>query len=76
MKLSVSLSQEDVALLDEYARTVGLRSRSAAMQEAIRLLRHAGLEEDYEAAWAEWESSGERRAWEGTIGDGLADAPR
>ena len=76
MKLSVSLSEEDVALLDEYARTSGLPSRSAALQQAVRLLRHAGLDRDYAAAWEEWESSGERATWEGTVGDGLADAPR
>lgn len=76
MKLSVSLSEDDVALLDEYARTAGLRTRSAALQCAIRLLRHAELEQDYEAAWADWESSGERAAWEDTVGDGLADAAR
>jgi Arc/MetJ-type ribon-helix-helix transcriptional regulator len=76
MKLSVSLSQEDVALLDEYARTSGLPSRSAVLQHAVRLLRHAELEQDYEAAWADWEGSGERAAWEGTIGDGLTDAAR
>ncbi|MHB8452822.1 MAG: ribbon-helix-helix domain-containing protein [Mycobacteriales bacterium] len=44
MKLSISVSEEDVALLDEYARASGLRSRSAAVQYAIRLLRHADLE--------------------------------
>ncbi len=76
MKLSVSLSDEDVALLDDYARTSGLPSRSAALQHAVRLLRHADLDEDYAAAWNEWESSGERDAWEGTVGDGLTDAPR
>jgi len=76
VKLSVSLSDEDVELLDEYARTAGLRSRSAALQHAVRLLRHADLDEDYAAAWEEWESSGELAAWEGTVGDGLADAPR
>jgi Arc/MetJ-type ribon-helix-helix transcriptional regulator len=76
MKLSVSLSEEDVARLDDYARTAGLRSRSAALQHAIRLLRHADLENDYAAAWADWESSGERAAWEGAVGDGIADAPR
>lgn len=76
MKLSVSLSDEDVALLDDYARTVGLRSRSAALQHAVRLLRHAELSRDYAAAWEEWESSGERVAWESTVGDGLTDAPR
>jgi Arc/MetJ-type ribon-helix-helix transcriptional regulator len=76
VKLSVSLSAEDVALLDEYARTSGLRSRSAALQHAVRLLRHADLDQDYAAAWEEWDSSGERAAWEGTVGDGLIDASR
>jgi Arc/MetJ-type ribon-helix-helix transcriptional regulator len=76
MKLSVSLPDEDVVLLDEYARTSGLRSRSAALQRAVRLLRVADLEEDYAAAWDEWEASGEQAAWEGTVADGLIDAPR
>ncbi len=76
MKLSVSLSEEDVAVLDEYARSSGLRSRSAALQHAIRLLRQAGLEQDYASAWEDWESSGERAAWEDTVSDGLADAAR
>ncbi len=76
MKVSVSLSEEDVALLDEYARASGLRSRSAAVQHAIGLLRHADLEQDYATAWGDWDSSGERAAWEATVGDGLADATR
>lgn len=76
MKLSVSVSPEDVALLDEYARASGLRSRSAALQHAIRLLRHADLEQDYAAAWEDWASSGEQAAWEGAVGDGLTDAAR
>jgi hypothetical protein len=76
MKLSVSLSEDDVALLDEYARISGLRSRSAALRHAIRLLRHADLQQDYATAWGDWESSGERAAWEGTVADGLTDAAR
>jgi Arc/MetJ-type ribon-helix-helix transcriptional regulator len=76
VKLSVSLTEEDVALLDEYAHATGLRSRSAAVHQAIHLLRHVDLEDDYAAAWEEWESSGERATWEGTVGDGLADASR
>ena len=76
MKLSVSLPDEDVAFLDAYARTTGLPSRSAAVQHAIRLLRHADLEQDYADAWDEWETSGERAAWEGTISDGLTHATR
>lgn len=76
MKLSISVSDDDVVLLDEYARAAGLRSRSAAIQHAIRLLRHLDLEQDYAAAWDDWDSSGERAAWEGTLGDGLIDAAR
>lgn len=76
MKLSVSLSEEDVAVLDEYARTSGLQSRSAALRDAVRLLRHADLEQDYAAAWKEWDSSDDGAAWELTVGDGLPDAPR
>jgi Arc/MetJ-type ribon-helix-helix transcriptional regulator len=74
MKLSISLPDEDVAALDEYARAAGLGSRSAAVQRAIRYLRHPELEQDYASAWEEWESSGEREVWETTTADGLADA--
>ena len=76
MKLSVSLRDEDVAVLDEYARMSGLPSRSAVVQHAIRLLRLPELEQDYAAAWDEWESSGEQAAWDVTAADGLTDAAR
>ncbi len=76
MKLSVSLPEEDIAILDEYAQTSGLPSRSAALRHAIHLLRHADLEQDYASAWAEWESSGDQASWEATAADGLADAAR
>jgi hypothetical protein len=76
MKLSISLPDEDVDRLDEFARSSGLPTRSAAIQRAIRLLDNADLETEYAAAWDEWESSGEQAAWEGTVGDGLAVATR
>lgn len=76
MKLSVSLPDEDVATLDEFVRSAGLRSRSAALQHAIRLLRLPDLERDYEAAWDEWEASGEQAAWSTTSADGISDAAR
>ncbi len=76
MKLSVSLPEEDVAALDEYARSQGLKSRSAAVQHAIRMLRHPDLEQDYATAWQEWAQSGEQAAWEATTADGLTDAAR
>jgi Arc/MetJ-type ribon-helix-helix transcriptional regulator len=76
VKLSVSLPDDDVAALDDYARAQGLKSRSAAVQRAIRMLRHPALERDYAAAWDEWEASGEEAAWESAAADGLADAAR
>lgn len=76
MKLSVSLPDEDVAVLDEYARAAGLSSRSAAVHHAVRMLRLPNLEQDYEAAWIEWEASGDHAAWSVTEADGIADAAR
>lgn len=70
------MADEDVALLDEYVRKEGLASRSAAVQHALRLLRHPGLEQDYASAWAEWDNSGEQALWDVTAADGLADAAR
>ena len=76
MKLSISLSNEDVAVLDEFARTAGLPSRSAAVQHAVRMLRLPDLEQDYEAAWEEWEASGDEAAWSVSVADGVVDAAR
>lgn len=76
MKLSVSLSESDVAVLDEYVKAQGLSSRSAAVQHAVRLLQHPTLEQDYEDAWREWDTSGDAEAWEITVGDGLSRAAR
>ena len=76
VKLSISLSEEDLTRLDTFAQAAGLPSRSAAIQRAIQLLQESDLEADYESAWDEWEDTGEHAAWESTVGDGLADAPR
>lgn len=76
MKLSISLSEEDVALLDRYMRAAGVPSRSAAIQRAIRMLSDPELEDAYAAAWQEWDASGEATAWESTVADGLVDAAR
>jgi Arc/MetJ-type ribon-helix-helix transcriptional regulator len=76
MKLSVSLSEDDVRVLDAYVQRTGLSSRSAAVQRAIRMLRYPALEEDYGKAWAEWSTAGEDDAWEDATDDGLGDAAR
>ncbi|WP_460828952.1 ribbon-helix-helix domain-containing protein [Nocardioides hungaricus] len=76
MKLSVSLSEEDLAALDRYVEQAGLESRSAAVQQAIRRLRDPELEAAYAEAWDEWETTGEEAAWAAVTADGLADAAR
>ncbi|CAN5746545.1 hypothetical protein BH23ACT5_BH23ACT5_18550 [soil metagenome] len=72
MKLSVSLPNEDVEFLDQYAKTQGYDSRSAVVHKAVRLLRAAGLGADYANAWDEWSDSGDAAAWDAVVGDGLA----
>ena len=72
MKVSVSIPDEDVRFLDEYAREQGLDSRSAAVHRAVRMLRTAELAEAYQAAWEEWASSG-ASDWDQTAADGLTD---
>ncbi len=72
VKLSVSLSPSDVETLDRYAQAAGLKSRSAAIQQAIKLLGDPELEDAYASAWQDWEDSGDAQAWAATIADGLA----
>ncbi|HST43287.1 MAG TPA: ribbon-helix-helix domain-containing protein [Conexibacter sp.] len=71
MKLSVSLPDDDVRFLDEYAATHSFPSRSAALQQAIRVLRLSELNDAYGAAWQEWEAGDDATVWETTTGDGL-----
>jgi Arc/MetJ-type ribon-helix-helix transcriptional regulator len=71
MKLSVSIPDDDVVFLDEYIEKLGIASRSAAVQRAIRLLRTAELAEAYEAAYEEWHGSEDAKLWDSTVGDGI-----
>ena len=75
VKLSVSLSDADVAFLDEYARVHGIPSRSGVLHEALALLRERRLGADYAAAWAEWAADDDNAAWDQASADGL-DAAR
>lgn len=76
MKLSVSLPDDDVDFLDEYAAKAGTASRSAVIHRAIGLLRSANLEEAYATAWDEWETDDDAALWDKTVGDGIPDAAR
>lgn len=73
MKLSVSLSREEVDALDRFVEREGLGSRSAGLQRAIRLLSGPELAAEYAEAFAEWESSGEGDLWAAHSHDGLTD---
>lgn len=72
MKVSVSLPDEDVAFLDAYAHENEINTRSAALHQAVELLRAAQLGDAYAEAWQEWDESSEAAAWEATAADGLA----
>ncbi|MFT3714926.1 MAG: ribbon-helix-helix domain-containing protein [Gordonia sp. (in: high G+C Gram-positive bacteria)] len=73
MKLSVSLSESDLADLDRYVEEYSLPSRSAAVQRAIRLLGRSALRSEYDIAFTEWTTSGDDAAWDSTAADGLTD---
>lgn len=72
----MSVSADDVAVLDAYVERAGLPSRSAGVQRALQMLRYPSLEKDYEQAWEEWSESGESEVWESSIGDGIGNATR
>ena len=72
MKISVSLPDDDVEFLDNYAESQGYESRSAVVHAAVRMLRSAKLGDAYADAWGEWEESDEAKLWDKTTSDGLA----
>jgi Arc/MetJ-type ribon-helix-helix transcriptional regulator len=76
MKLSISLPEEDVAFVDDYARRRGASSRSLVVHRAIELLRQAEMPDAYAAAWDEWAASDDAALWDRTVTDGLADGAR
>ncbi len=69
MKLSVSLPDDDVEFLDSYAETHRIESRSAAVHQAVRLLRASELVPAYDEAFAEFEA--EQEIWDRAAADGL-----
>lgn len=67
MRVRVSLPDDDVRFLDEYAMEQGLGSRSAAVHRAVRLLFISQLEASYAAAWQEFDADGEADTWEAAM---------
>ncbi len=73
MKLSISLSEEDIQRLDQYVESEGLPSRSAGLRDAIRMLGSPGLMAEYAVAFSEWQSNPDRDLWDQTAADGIDD---
>lgn len=69
-KISLSLSESDLAFLDSEALGGRYASRSAAVQDAVRLLRESRLADAYAEAFAE----GYDEDWDLAADDGLASA--
>ncbi|MBS1908186.1 MAG: type II toxin-antitoxin system ParD family antitoxin [Actinobacteria bacterium] len=69
-KVSLSLSEGDLAFLDAETRSGRYASRSAATQDAVRLLRESRLADAYAQAFAE----GYDECWDGASEDGLPSA--
>lgn len=76
MKVSASLSEDDVAFIGSYAEQAGVNSRSAVLHQLVELLRSADLEDAYAAAWQEWDESGDTGIWDSTTADGISEAAR
>jgi len=71
MKISISVSPDDLTFLDEQTGSGAFASRSAAVHAAIRALRQTENADAYTAAWDEWEA-GDGSDWETTSADGIA----
>jgi Arc/MetJ-type ribon-helix-helix transcriptional regulator len=76
VKVSVSLPEEDITYIDEYAQRAGVPSRSSVLHQAVALLRLRELETAYDAAFQEWHESEDGGLWDTTVSDGLTDAAR
>ena len=70
-KLSVSLSESDVAYIDELARARS-GNRSAAIHDLVRIARERSAVSDYALANDEWVESGQSREWQAAEADGLS----
>ncbi|MFS0912260.1 ribbon-helix-helix domain-containing protein [Microbacterium sp. 179-I 3D2 NHS] len=70
MKVSLSLSESDVAFLDTEQLSGRYASRSAAVQDAVRMLRESRLADAYAQAFDE----SYEEEWDSAASDGLASA--
>lgn len=73
-KISANLDTELVAFLEKYQQRQGLKTRSEALEDAIRELRRAHLRAEYAAAAQDPDYLSDVKRWDSTVADGLDDA--
>ena len=73
MKVSISARVDEVlvAYLDNYQKEHEVKSRSEALEQAIKALRERDLDREYALAMAEGDASGDAELWDQVAGDGL-----
>jgi Arc/MetJ-type ribon-helix-helix transcriptional regulator len=73
MKVSISARVDEALIryLDSYRQAHAIKSRSEALEQAIKALRERELSRQYALAMAEWNASGDADVWDQTAGDGL-----
>lgn len=70
VKLSISLSDDEVAFIDRCIARDLADSRSAVIQQALARLHTDTLTDAYASAWDEW-SSADGELWDETVTDGV-----
>ena len=73
MKVSISARVDEVlvAYLDRFQKEHDVKSRSEALEQAIKALQERDLDREYALAMSEWNASGEGELWDKVTGDGL-----
>ncbi len=72
-KISANVDTELVAFLEKYQQRRGLKTRSEALEDAIRELRRAHLRAEYAAAAQDPDYLADVKRWDSTVADGLDD---
>ncbi len=71
--MSARIDEQLASFLERYQKSQGLKSRSEALEAAIRALRDKALEQEYTLAMEEWEAAGDEKVWDVAVSDGLSD---
>lgn len=73
-KISVSLGQRELEVLDDLVAELDLSSRSEGMREAILALRRQSLAKAYDECFSDPDWQTEAALWDSLSGDGFHDA--